>query len=220
MSDFTDQWQTITKLYGCTKAIQLLAEELEVDHDHKSFLQPILEQRHALDHICRSMDKIYGKEDGLCDPDNDYASKNLDKAIGHMYRSFFDAADWFCIVMREKIHNLLKPYDNECISAAIPRYYSEFRPDIEKITIEIAKIRKDKDVGTCSAVTEEVSNYNNVLDRLSDIYKQISAGVPSLNEHKKRQKRSELKKYLCQVGIAVVVAFILGVLAAIGIINR
>ncbi len=88
-----EEWSKIIKLYSTTKTLTLLAEEHEPE-EWKKFLQPAMEEGYALAHIMRSKAAELGFSEDL-GPNNKqrYIEKNLDKAIGHFYRAFFDTAD-------------------------------------------------------------------------------------------------------------------------------
>ena len=59
---------------------------------------------------------------GIENPE-EYVEKNLDKALGHEYRAFFDTADWFSIQLRQKITNILSSYTSDTIHKTIPNSY-------------------------------------------------------------------------------------------------
>lgn len=76
---YSTEWEGIVELYQHTKSLILIAEEYSINW--QSYLQPDLEQRSALDHICRAMaivtgikenpddnevQKIWTKQKGIC----------------------------------------------------------------------------------------------------------------------------------------------------------
>lgn len=83
--------KTLADLYVQAKALILYSEE--VDPDSRSNLQVIKELRDAFDHLMRVIVARVGTQapDGASDPD--YASRNIHKSIGHIYRAAFDALD-------------------------------------------------------------------------------------------------------------------------------
>ncbi len=121
----SDKWSKIVQLHRATKTLTLLSEEHELK-EWRKFLQPAMEEVHALEHIMRAKAAELGFLADL-EPDNKlgYIEKNLDKAIGHLYRAFFDTADWLSVIIRQKIITALETYDNRCITAVIPEYYKE-----------------------------------------------------------------------------------------------
>lgn len=170
MDDFTRYWDSICQIYFLTKHYLLLAEELSDDFD--TFLQPVKEHRDAFDHIAR----VYGYkflQNDITDVET-YRRENMNKAVGHAYRAFFDTADWLSYICRQKIRQMLdgKTYDE--IVLQYPSY-----PDAKKLLLEapasIAKIRENKDISdNANELVKEVSEYKTILDQLLDIYQEIS----------------------------------------------
>ena len=170
MDNFTKYWDSICQIYFLTKHYLLLAEELSDDFD--TFLQPVKEHRDAFDHVAR----VYGYkflQNDIKDIDT-YRNENMNKAVGHAYRAFFDTADWLSYICRQKIRQLLtgKTYDE--IVSKYPDY-----PQVKKLLLEaatsIAKIRENKDISdNVSELVKEVNQYKTLLDRLLDAYQAIS----------------------------------------------
>ncbi|MBW2618077.1 MAG: hypothetical protein JRC92_04300, partial [Deltaproteobacteria bacterium] len=167
-----------------TQGKQLIIIGEEFDSGFNTFLQPFVEHRHALNHIIRGK----AAELGLDDPkrDTEYQRRHLEKALGHLHRAFFDAADWFSIIMRERIIDLLSPYSSGVIAETIPLYYSETRPKIDSISRSIAKVRDAKDVALYPS--NQITTYVNALNELLDIYNHLEQAIPELAA-KKEQKR-------------------------------
>ena len=119
----------------------------------QSILQPIKEFRDAYDHFIRF----------LCpNATTEYKIKNLDKALGHEYRAFFDTMDYFCLVMREKIYKLKEGLSIEEIEKRVPHYF-KIRQKISKCCQAIAALRFEKDVIRMEKTVER--------------YQEIAAGV-------------------------------------------
>ena len=168
----------------------MLAEELEPEK-HKIFVQPLLEGRSALEHICRAM----SVENGLIeDTDADYAKKNFDKAIGHLYRAFFDIADWLGVTIREKLIDLVEPYDNECIVAVAPEYYPEIKSKIELMAKNIAGIREKKDIGNSHNLISQVEEYVWEIDSILELHNSLVAKIPAMEEYKSKQDAETAKE--------------------------
>ena len=102
--DREELWKLIVLLQETVKALVIWAEENDVDK-LETFLQPIKEQRDALEHLCRVKAAELGLKTGGEDIDK-YILINIEKAIGHLYRAFFDAADFLCIILRERYYTL------------------------------------------------------------------------------------------------------------------
>jgi hypothetical protein len=199
-------WRKIVEVHNQTKLLLLMAEEMEVSFN--DFLAPVLQQRDTLEHIIRAKAAEIGIRP-VGDPGS-YVEANLDKALGHAYRAFFDVADWSSVIIREKVLNVLKPFPPEAIASGLPTYYAEIRPRIEDLSLEIANIRNSKDIGG-DDVLEEVRKYQGVVEELQSMWKKIRAAIPSIQECSRKSVRA---KFLS--GIWILVVAIAG--AAIGAI--
>ncbi len=194
-----------------------LIEKLQ-EHEFKkfkSFLQPVLEKRAALDHICRAMSVVIEMRPPLS---SDYVEKNLDKACGHLYRSFFDAAEWLGIILREKIQELYFGYDNDCISTVSPEYYHKIKPGVEQFNTKIATIRNEKDFNKSESPTElveQVKEYMEQIELLLGYSETMAAAIPSMEEYKKKQKKQRVRDIVTGVIAGLVVAAIIALVTYI-----
>ena len=200
----SDPWGKLVEVHVHAKVLVLRAEELGPGHE--LFFPPIMQQRDGYDHIIR----VKTAELGLKEFDDDaardeYIRCNLDKALGHEYRAFFDAADWLGILYREKIQAAMKGYSPACVEAVIPTYYSEIVPKVERLSREIGTIRSRKDIGT--DVLEEVGQYRKVLDTLDEDWGRIVDSRAALEQWKSQEEASRRKTLLLQIVIGLVLAF-------------
>lgn len=218
----SDKWSKIVQLHRATKTLTLLSEEHELK-EWRKFLQPAMEEVHALEHIMRAKAAELGFLADL-EPDNKlgYIEKNLDKAIGHLYRAFFDTADWLSVIIRQKIITALETYDNRCITAVIPEYYQKIRPNLEQINSEIARIREGKDIGKDisddMALIDQVEYYKEKLEKLLTYHKTIITKVPALEQYKNKEAKKDFRQKVIGFVIGVVVT-IIGVIIAY-LLNR
>lgn len=208
--EYSKEWKGIVELYQRTKSLLLFAEEYNLSW--KTFLQPLLEQRSALDHICRAM----AVETRInAEGNHDEVPKNLDKAKGHLYRAFFDTADWLSIELRNSIIEGLNEYDSECIKKAIPNYYSKIRPDIVEINEEIAEARNNKDVTSRTGTIEQIEKYTGLIDKLSEYYKQIIKAKESLEELKNEQRKKSWKSIIIQIVVGLLLIVVSTIAGAV-----
>lgn len=166
MDNLQIHWDNICKIYFLTKHYLLLSEELSEDFD--TFLQPLKEHRDAFDHITR----VYGysMQKKTVEDVEKYREDNMKKAVGHTYRAFFDTADWLSYVCRKNIRQTLSRYTKEQI---LDKYteYEYARKRLDEIPIEIAQIRKNKDLSDDEKeLIAEVDQYAKILNELLDIY--------------------------------------------------
>jgi hypothetical protein len=209
MDDLDNKWRVIVELYKHTKALIILAEENEFD-ELKTFIQPFLEQRSALDHICRAMSVKIGIQSNT----EEYVIQSLDKAIGHLYRAFFDSADWIGIILREKIIQLMQPYTNECITVVAPEYYQRTRPNIEKLNSDFAKLRQSKDIAVNNTIISQIEDYHQKIEELLEEYKNLIPKVPTLEEVTHEQAKKAYRELIIVI-VATILGAVLGVIGTI-----
>ncbi|HOC94074.1 MAG TPA: hypothetical protein PKH33_17125 [bacterium] len=202
MSDKNNEkWNVLLALYIQTKELLIKAEELDVGHN--TFIQTLQELKALLDHTMR----IKAAELDISAVPNsadktEYISMNLDKACGHAYRAFFDTADWFSIIIREKIIEILNPYSRTAIIAAIPSYYSEIRPNIDALSAEVANLRLKKDVAN-NQMLASVQKYAATIDEMFDAAMDMQRKIGALEEYKFKEKRSSIKYWAVYIGVTV-----------------
>ncbi len=207
---YDDIWLQIIEIHQKSKRLFLIAEEQKL----KTFIQPLKEQRDTLDHIIRAQAGILK----INEQNEDYIRKNLDKALGHAYRTFFDLADWICMIIREKIHITLTPYSNNCIASVIPEYYSDIRPKIESLTMEIAEIRNKKDIAINEinsqddSLLQQVTHYEDIIDHLLSISENISSKIPALEEFTKKENSDKLMKKIWDILLVIATAILTAII--------
>ena len=179
------KWELLVKVHNYAKAIILKAEE--VDPDHEFYYPPLIQQRDALDHIMRAAFAWLFPE-RMSDPEKEsppdpaeYASKQIDKALGHAYRVLFDAADWLSIIYRERIREYMSSYSPATVYAILPQYRASIEPRIEEICFKIAELRKAKDIGNTNAIVEGVDSYISLIDELEQYLATIRAAKGQLD---------------------------------------
>lgn len=195
--DPSASWIKLIEIHNHAKSVFLLAEEF--DPKSKDFIQPAMELRHGLEHLIRVQAAILGINSGESNKYPDYIEHSFDKAIGHEYRAFFDAADWLSVSIRERIMEMLDIYSHECIEAVIPEYYPKLRPSVDRCCHEIARIRGAKDVarnsdieakvGKSNEAIAEVNEYRQVISDLLAIDEKIHDSIPALIDWKKKNRR-------------------------------
>lgn len=123
------------------------------------FVAPLIEHRDALDHIMRY---FYIKTtDGL----TDNAIKELDRALSHELRAYFDIADYVCIMVRQEINSSLKRISTRKIKKVWDDYV-QTKERIVKISEDIAEIRNSR-----NSSLEHIKKYKVVVNEMFDIYK-------------------------------------------------
>lgn len=144
------------KTYIASKNLFIRAEEqLE---QMSFFVAPMIEHRDALDHIMRYFE--YKNSEGL----SEKAIKELDRALEHELRAYFDIADFVCITVRQEIATSLKGVS----SRKIKKIWSDYvliKQKISNVSNELAEIRQNR--GTS---LEHLEKYMPVMDEVLEIY--------------------------------------------------
>lgn len=126
----------------------------------KFFTAPVLEHRDALEHLTRYLN--YTKDDIV----DEKAIKELDAALGHELRAYFDIADYVCVVVRQRIIISLKHIPRRKIS----KYWDEY-PDIRKkvfdISEKISEIRQNR-----TGSLDCLKKYQGAVNDMFEIYKE------------------------------------------------
>ena len=202
-------WNKIFSYYNSIKKLYIECEE--TDPDLKTNLQPLNEFRAALDYLMRivAIEKIdeYKSED---------ADLQADKLLSHLRRAFYDICDMLSVNYRNKIVDALENYSSENITAALPNYYSEIRPDIEELSNRIAKLRLDNGFNKADE-ENHIQCYMEIINKLKEYYQQIIKVTPSLEELKKREKTTKRKNIITQYIIPIVSVVVAVVSIIIGV---
>lgn len=174
--DICRNLDVIGQIHMLTKHYLLIAEE--VSEEGVTFLQPLKEHRDAYDHMMRVFYLPRKLEDADTPSDFDrdsYIAKNVEKAVGHEYRAFFDMADWLTFICRRKIREELSL--RRVKQAYTAKYGENAFQDVKKlintVPFEIAQYRTEKDIGKKESSLSDVLNYKKTIDRLLKIYQQV-----------------------------------------------
>ena len=204
---YADKWKRLIEIHNHAKSVFLLAEEF--DPNFLDFVQPVVELRNGLEHIIRAKAAELGVNGEVGANTTEYIPQSFDKSIGHEYRAFFDAADWFSVCIRDRITKTLRRFSQECITAVLPDYYQKLRPKIDQTCREIATIRGAKDIAKGRDLLEEVGKYRAAIDGLLQVYEQIENSVPALVDWRAKSRRSVAMQWIISTLIGGVVAAIL-----------
>lgn len=166
---FEKEIQEIVIIHNCTQHYILLGEELS--DNFESYLQPIKEFRDAYEHLIRIFSQCLGLTAKTEDySKEDYIRNNLSKALGHEYRAFFDVADWFAIICRRQIYQIVKSYNYQKLCSIYPKY-PIMKRRLYEISEEIANIREAKDIS--GNIVEQVNRYQYQLVELLGYYRDL-----------------------------------------------
>lgn len=165
---YWSQWQVLCQIHTYTKKYFILAEEYDIDM--KTFLQPMKEQKDAYEHLTRAYGKLL-----LDREESEYVHKNMEKAIGHEYRAFFDSLDFFTISLRRRIRDALTGYTYAQIYSVYPAY-AVLKQQLTEMPEKIADFRMRKDVGHTNMLAL-VRQYADIADSLLQAYKIIQSEI-------------------------------------------
>lgn len=171
-SEIDINWEILCKIHVLTKHYTLLAEEYNIST--RAFLQPMKEQKDAYEHIIRAYTRKCEKQ-SLSKDDKNYMAKNIEKAIGHEYRAFFDTIDYLTICLRELIAEELKGVSYQELIKIYPEY-DEYKKKLVDMPEHIAKCRELKDIGS-NEMLQFASSYGNTVDELIKCYKYLCCDV-------------------------------------------
>lgn len=181
MQDFEIKfWTDFEQLYNMTKKMYIKTEEY--DDDFCSIMQPIKEQRDALDHIVRSYSRLIKLEareltDKQEQENLESIQRNFQKALGHIYRAFYDAADILTIILRKHISDYLAPFTYRQICSCWSDYEHKRRELIE-ISKNIANLRADKEIKSNPKDQQKIfDEYQRILNFLFDTLDYISGDL-------------------------------------------
>jgi len=207
--------RTTIELFFHLKKVIIEAEQCGMDTS--TYLQPLIQQRGAFDHICRAL----GAELGVSAPDlkardafgsqevkEQYIATNHQKAMAHLYRGFFDAADWYTIELWEVMKNDLDSFPPRLLLDVVPDYIVK-KARITEISDACGALRGEKDVGTPSEAIEQVEAYRKNLKELLQYKREFAAAIPALVDLEKKE-RLQAKRNLRTAILAVILAAVLG----------
>ena len=168
-------FQLMVSLHIHTKKYLLIAEE--ITEEGEIFIQPLKEQRDAFDHLMRCYGAASNPNNQLSNAElEQYVLTNLDKACGHIYRAFFDTADWLTYMLRKWIREKIQEAGDTMCHEKLPDY-PKIKKALNDVPLKIADLRRSKDVakleGRKSQAIQEVNEYVEILNTLIDIRKNV-----------------------------------------------
>lgn len=179
----------LADLYTQAKSLILYSEE--IDPTARSNIQVIKELRDANDHLMRVLAARLSEFPPNGSTEAGYCEKNLDKAIGHVYRAAFDSLDGTVMSLREKVVEVLANYPLAAIKDVIPNYW-ELRTKLDKLTQDVATHRAAKDVA--GNVGETLNLYIQDTEHIKVFYTQIIQAGPALDDYLKCHKKEETQE--------------------------
>jgi hypothetical protein len=190
-------------LYRDAKALILYSEE--IDPDSRSNLQTIKELRDAFDHLMRVVSFHLAPDEAADRAYDGYCQKNVQKAIGHVYRAAFDALDGTVLSLRERVSDALEGYATDVIKTVIPEYW-DIKIELNRLTNAVAEHRGRKDVGR--DVGKTFDSYVEDIEKLKQFHERLLHAGRELDEqqraHDRERKGASRRQLSGQILAAVV----------------
>jgi hypothetical protein len=190
-------------LYSRTKRFILQAEE--TDPESRANIAIIKEQRDALDHIMRALNKA------LNDPPDEFSSEYIqaqfDKAWGHLFRAAYDSLDGVDVSFKVRLDKGMFGVSNDAIAAVYPEYYTEISREMTALQMQIAGFRAAKDVH--KSTFDDLDAYCTAVERLAELTNQVLSRVPAFKSWQKRDRASAWIKNLFYPAVLIVVTFLI-----------
>lgn len=166
--DLTEHWKKCIRVYNEMKRIYISSEEIA--QDFSVTVQPIKEQRDALDHIVRVYESVINNKES--ENLEGYIDKNFSKALGHLYRAYYDSADIFSIILRERISAYLSKFSYSQL-AKVWRGYKNERKNLFDINKKIVELRLKKGTNKKEEQEEIFKEYSDIIRYLSGLNEYI-----------------------------------------------
>jgi len=202
-------FEEVIELYHLSKELMIYSEEI----GGRRFTPVIEEFTHAFDHLMR----VFAFKLGFKPTNADYALKNLERALGHLYRADYDLVDWLSILFKEKVRDELKSFSARTVQEIFPKYYQEIKPYFEiEAPKEISKLRDIRDIAKPSK--SNLNEFVEIFGRLKSYYEEILEIKPSLVEYEKKERQEKRKSRLWQIlipFIATVIGILIGIFLSV-----
>jgi hypothetical protein len=176
----------IIKIYTKIKQMIIIAEN--IDENNRLPLNSVNELRNAFDHLMR----VLGKENNIDGFNSIDIELNLQQTIEHIYRAGYDACDIIAINLYEQIDKMLSPYSSDTIVKVMPNYYSEIKPNLEKLYKQIQNEKIKKGIDEDSFASTYFDGYDSLISKVQDVKLEIEHKMSTLE--KLQNKDSEIEK--------------------------
>jgi hypothetical protein len=190
-------------LYSRTKRFILQAEE--TDPESRANIAIFKEQRDALDHIMRALNKALN--DPPAESSAEYIDLQFDKAWGHLFRAAYDSLDGVDVSFKVRLEEGMRGVSNDAISAVYPEYYTEVLPEMTALQMRIADFRCAKDVH--KSTFTDLDSYCASVERVAELTNKVLNHVPAFKAWRKRDRVRALVKNLVYPAALVVVTILL-----------
>jgi hypothetical protein len=118
--------------------------------------------------------------------------------------------------LRDRIEEALEPYSIDTISTVLPEFYPQTQGEIVQLSLDIAKIREEKDISRRDGILAEVLKYKDRLQALIRTWGKVRSALPALEACSKKERRARWASRFWDIAIGVVVGLVLALLGYLG----
>lgn len=190
-----DSLEELYALYDKVRYAVILVENF--DKERKMYIAPINQLRSALDHIFKAIS---------CAKNQEQSTYELKEAKEHLDRAGYDALELLAANLGTAIVEKVAQYDNKALTTVFPDYFTEIRPKITNIKTCVAILRSEKKIDS----EKSFSAYFDQITELIDLDKKVDTMMPSLEEFKQKENKTEIKVWIAGIVSAVVSAIVSG----------
>lgn len=165
LEKYEEEINNLTEWYTYAKNAAIVVEAY--DTNNNAYIQPLHEQRYALDHFIRAITYEQNLED------DEKVKKAITSAIGHLQRSYSDSIEWMLISVKEEYSEKLKPYTTEQINNGFPSYYEKIRPSLEEMTKLVNEYKISKSIEKTTTTTSKTISNDDAEIEIKDFPKQF-----------------------------------------------
>lgn len=207
-----DDYQALLELYAHVK--KLIATAEKADREQRISISAIAELRSALDHIMRAHSVSHGlvpentirQSTGMDAPA--YCRKNIDKAIGHLYRAGYDAYDCISIKLIEEIEDMLSGVSQTTLYQVVPDAATKIVRPYDKCKVMFVSAKTQKDVESREQERKAFDIYEEAASQLTDIRELLVDSLKSITDYEKEIRGKSKVGLVVNVAIGVGCAFI------------
>lgn len=154
------------------------------------YIAPINQLRSALDHIFKAVSSAN---------DQEHSAYEFKEAKEHLDRAGYDALELLAANLGLNIIEKVSLYDNKTLTSVFPEYFKVIKPKITYIKNNVAILRSEKKIDS----EMSFSAYFDQITELIDLDKQVDVMIPSLEEFKIKERKSQCKVWISGIVSAI-----------------
>ena len=209
----------LISLYFEVKKLVIASEN--ATRGNRLSIPAINELRNANDHLLRAFAVSYGVTPPPQEwkrPPVEYCVKNIDKAIGHVYRAGYDALDIIAMGLTEGILSDFGGFSMATRVGVFADYARDIRIPLQKAAAICDEAKTLKDVEVFDTAREFFVGYKNVIEMLKSVRDLIDSRMPELvvveaeaKAAEERHRRHAIKMHAIWTVIGIVAAILIAI---------